>query len=124
MVFSAAVCNGILDDLNEFRKWKKEDDDRSARGRKMQHVSGMEVSILCYFCRIPTYETMYDFLTVLHITCFKEAMDLIRDKQERGMMSDPVVIYVDRLFGNAKVAEDYFPHICFVLTVWFLVLWS
>ena len=43
MVFSAAVCDGILDDLNEFRKWKKEDDDGSARGRKMQHVSGMEV---------------------------------------------------------------------------------
>ena len=42
-VFSTAVCDGISDDLNEFRKWKKEDDDGSARGRKMQHVSGMEV---------------------------------------------------------------------------------
>ena len=90
----------------------------------MQHVSGMEVSILCYFCRIPTFETMHDFPTVLHTTCIKEAMDLIRDKQERGMMSDPVVIYVDRLFGSKKVTEEYIPHICIVMTVWFPVLWS
>ena len=42
---------------------------------------------------------------------------MIRDRQERGMVSDPVVIYVDRLFGNAKVAEDYFPHIRFVMSM-------
>ena len=34
-VFSMAVCDGISDDLNEFRRWKKEDDDGGARGRKM-----------------------------------------------------------------------------------------
>ena len=63
-------------------------------------------------------------LTVLHTTCIKEAMDLIRDEQERDMMSDHVVICVDRLFGSENVTEEYIPHICFVLTVWFNVLWS
>ena len=33
------------------------------------------------------------------------------------MMSDPVVVYVDRLFDNEKVAEDYFPHIRFVMSM-------
>ena len=64
-VFSAAVCDGISDDLNEFRRWKKEDNDGSARGRKMRDFSGMEVwRFVLFFVEslmAHAFETMYDF---------------------------------------------------------------